>query len=166
MLEINTSKAYFNGETISAVNARELHKWLESKQDFSTWIKKRIKQCQFVENIDYALLHKKMDQVSGAKHLIEYLISYDMAKHLSMLEKTDKGHLVRMYFIGQEKIARKLSNELMSQFNKAVIEFEKFSDLTSQAGKTLNLVGKKLKPQALEKVEELKSKIQPDIFID
>lgn len=42
MLEISTTKAHFNGETINAVNARELHKLLESKQDFSTWIKKRI----------------------------------------------------------------------------------------------------------------------------
>ena len=83
-----------------------------------------------------------------------------------MLEKTNNGHLVRMYFIEQEKVARKLSNELMTQFNQAIIEYEKFTDLASQAGKTLALVGKKLKPQALEKVELLKNQIQPDIFID
>lgn len=166
MLEINTSKAHFNGETINAVNARELHKWLESKQDFSTWIKKRIKQCRFIEGVDFVLLHKKMEQVSGAKHLIEYLISYDMVKHLSMLEKSEKGHLVRIYFIEQEKIARNVASQLQSQFNQAVLEFEKLSDLASQAGRTLNLVGKKLKPDALQNVEDLKSKIQPDIFID
>lgn len=166
MFEISTSKVKFNGEIINAVNARELHSWLESKQDFSTWIKKRIKQCQFIENIDFVLLHQKVEQVSGAKHRIDYLISYDMAKHLSMLEKTSNGHLIRMYFIEQEKIARNIQNGLLAEFNKAVIEFEKFSDLASQAGRTLNLVGKKLKPQALEKVESLKSQIQPDIFID
>ena len=130
MLEITSINAKFNGESISTVNARELHEWLESKQDFSTWIKKRIKQCQFVENIDFVLLHQKVEQVSGAKHRIDYLVSYDMAKHLSMLE------------------------------------FEKFSDLASQAGRTLNVVGKKLKPKALEKVESLKAQIQPDIFIN
>ncbi|MCD8557490.1 MAG: antA/AntB antirepressor family protein [Shewanella xiamenensis] len=53
MFEISTSKVKFNDEIINAVNARELHSWLESKQDFSTWIKKRIKQCQFIENIDF-----------------------------------------------------------------------------------------------------------------
>lgn len=166
MLEISTTKAHFNGETINAVNARELHKWLESKQDFSTWIKKRIKQCQFVESIDFVSLHKKVEREVGASSRIEYLISFDMAKHLSMLEKTNNGHLVRMYFIEQEKVARKLSNELMTQLNQAIIEYEKFTDLASQAGKTLALVGKKLKPQALEKVELLKNQIQPDIFID
>ena len=166
MLEINSINAKFNGESISTVNARELHEWLESKQDFSTWIKKRIKQCQFVENIDFVLLHQKVEQVPGAKHRIDYLVSYDMAKHLSMLEKSEKGHVVRMYFIEQEKIARDLSGKLMNQFNQAMLEFEKFSDLASQAGRTLNVVGKKLKPKALEKVESLKAQIQPDIFIN
>ena len=32
-----------------AVNARDLHSFLESKQDFSTWIKGRIDQFGFVE---------------------------------------------------------------------------------------------------------------------
>ena len=52
----------------------------------------------------------------------------------------------------------------MSQFNQAVIELEKFTDLASQAGKTLNLVGKKLKPMHAEIVEHLRSRLQPDIF--
>ena len=121
MIEISTTKAHFNGETINAVNARELHKWLESKQDFSTWIKKRIKQCQFIESIDFVSLHKKVEREVGASSRIEYLISFDMAKHLSMLEKTNNGHLVRMYFIEQEKVPRKLSNELMTPFNQAII---------------------------------------------
>ena len=43
-------------------NARELHSFLESKQDFSTWIKKRIKDYGFLENQDYILLHKKMER--------------------------------------------------------------------------------------------------------
>jgi anti-repressor protein len=166
MLSISAVKAQLNDEVVQTVNARDLHKWLESKQDFSTWIKRRIKQCQFIENVDYMLLHQKVEQVSGAKYMNEYFISFDMAKHLCMLEKTTKGHNVRMYFIEQEKIARNISNELMSQFNRAVLEFEKISDLASQAGRTLNFAGKKLKPQALEKVEALKIKIQPDIFID
>ena len=56
--------------------------------------------------------------------------------------------------------------QLYKEYVDALEQFEKFSELASQAGRTLNLVGKKLKPQALEKVESLKSQIQPDIFID
>ena len=36
-----------------AVSARELHEFLESKQDFSTWIKNRIEKYDLVENVDY-----------------------------------------------------------------------------------------------------------------
>lgn len=75
---------------VKTVNARELHLFLESKQDFSTWIKSRIEQYNFVENQDFTLLHKKMEQVSGSKYLIDYYISIDMAKELSMVERNDK----------------------------------------------------------------------------
>jgi len=42
-----------NEEGISTVNARELHQYLESKQDFSNWIKNRIKKYGFIEGQDY-----------------------------------------------------------------------------------------------------------------
>ena len=92
-----------NNETVDTVNARELHAFLESKQDFSTWIKNRIEKYEFVENSDYTLLHKKMEQVSGAKYLIEYYITLDMAKELAMVERNEKGRQARRYFIECEK---------------------------------------------------------------
>ena len=81
---ISLNQSAINGELQQTVNARELHAFLESKQDFSTWIKNRVEQYGFVENQDFILLHKKMEQVSGAKHLIEYYITLDMAKELAM----------------------------------------------------------------------------------
>ena len=36
-----------------AVSARELHAFLESKQDFSNWIKNRIEKYDFEEGVDY-----------------------------------------------------------------------------------------------------------------
>lgn len=36
-----------------AVNARDLHSFLESKRDFSTWIKDRIKSYDFIEGVDF-----------------------------------------------------------------------------------------------------------------
>lgn len=85
------------------VNARELWKVLDSKQDFSTWIKKRLEDVDAIENIDYCLLHKKMEQVSGAKHLIEYIVKIDIAKEMAMLERNQKGKMIRRYFIEAEK---------------------------------------------------------------
>jgi len=60
-----------NGTEINSVNARDLHKELGLKSDFSTWIKKELKV--FAEDVDYTLLHKKMEQVSGAKTLKEII---------------------------------------------------------------------------------------------
>jgi len=91
-----------------AVSARELWAWLESKQDFSTWVKKRIEEVDAIENTDYYLLHKKMEQVSGAKYLTEYVVTLDIAKEMAMLERNDKGKVARRYFIEAEKRYREM----------------------------------------------------------
>lgn len=44
------------------VNARELHGFLASKQNFSNWIKSRINKYDFIENVDY-LINKIVIQV-------------------------------------------------------------------------------------------------------
>ena len=90
------------------VNARDLWKALESKQDFSTWIKRRLQDVDAEENLDYILLHKKMEQVSGAKHLTEYILTMDIAKEMAMLERNEKGKMIRRYFIEAEKRYREL----------------------------------------------------------
>ena len=100
---IKTTGITLNGDSITAVNARDLWKFLESKQDFSTWIKRRIEKYEFIEGQDY-LLHKFVEQLpSGAKHCIEYLISLDMAKELAMVENNERGRQARQYFIEVEK---------------------------------------------------------------
>lgn len=90
------------------VNARDLWKSLKSKQDFSTWVKKRLQDIDAEEGKDYCLLHKKMEQVSGAKHLIDYIVTLDTAKEMAMLERNDMGKLIRRYFIEAEKRYREL----------------------------------------------------------
>ena len=107
----NTSTGItLNGDKSTAVNARDLWKFLESKQDFSTWIKRRIEKYEFIEGQDY-LLHKFVEQLpSGAKHCIEYLISLDMAKELAMVENNERGRQARQYFIEVEKRFRHAGN--------------------------------------------------------
>lgn len=103
---IKIEQKEINNETIQTVSARELHNFLESKQDFSTWIKKRIKDYGFLENQDYILLHKKMEQEEnshGGNNKIEYHITLDTAKELAMGERNDKGREARKYFIECEK---------------------------------------------------------------
>lgn len=90
-------------QEVNAVDARELHYFLESRQDFSTWIKSRIEKYTFKENVDY-LLHKIVEQhYSGAKYKIEYSLTIDTAKELAMVENNEKGRQARQYFIEIEK---------------------------------------------------------------
>ncbi|MBK2027265.1 antA/AntB antirepressor family protein [Allofrancisella guangzhouensis] len=46
-MNITISKQQIGSETINSVNARELHSFLESKQQFADWIKNRISKPRF-----------------------------------------------------------------------------------------------------------------------
>jgi phage anti-repressor protein len=102
---ITISPVNIGTKTIKTVNARELHVFLESKQDFSTWIKDRIGKYDFVEGDDY-LIHKIVDNTVGGRPTLDYHISTDMAKELSMVERNDKGKEARQYFIECERVAQ------------------------------------------------------------
>lgn len=40
------------------VSARDLHAFLESRQDFSHWGTNRLEECQLVDNVDYGVFDK------------------------------------------------------------------------------------------------------------
>ena len=90
-----------DGNAVETVSARELHAFLESRRDFSTWIKNRISEYDFVENQDFVRFHKKVEANNAT--LIEYALTLDMAKELSMVERNEKGKQARRYFIECEK---------------------------------------------------------------
>lgn len=154
------------GEVQLGVDARSLHKSLGSKQDFSTWIKRRISQCQFKENFDFVVLHQKVEQVSGAKYLVEYIVTADMAKHLGLMEKTPQGHEIRKYFIEQEKVARNTMYGIQIEINKAMLQIEHVKDVLSNAGRTLCVMGKQVKPQLMQNLDDLITKTQPRLPFD
>ena len=52
---IKTTGITLNGDKITAVNARDLWKFLESKQEFANWIKDRVEQYRFVEGKDFLI---------------------------------------------------------------------------------------------------------------
>ena len=67
------------------VNARELHGFLGSKQQFADWIKNRIEKYDFEESIDFVVFHKDMKNSKGGRTSIEYAITVTMAKELAMV---------------------------------------------------------------------------------
>ena len=154
------------GEVQLGVDARSLHKSLGSKQDFSTWIKRRISQCQFRENFDFVSLHQEVERDTGASSKIEYIITADMAKHLGLMEKTPQGHQIREYFIQQEKVARNTMYGIQIEINKAMLQIEHVKDVLSNAGRTLCVMGKQVKPQLMQNLDDLIAKTQPRLPFD
>ncbi|MBX4335586.1 phage antirepressor KilAC domain-containing protein [Bartonella raoultii] len=103
LIDINQTE--INNELVQTVNARDLHAFLEIKSEFRNWIKNRIKECKFRENIDFVTA---VNFYRGAQ-MKEYYITLDMAKHLSMIERNDKGHEAREYFIECERRAKQVT---------------------------------------------------------
>ena len=89
-----------NGE-VNAVDARELHDFLEVKTHYSTWIARQIKKYEFAINSDFSILETVV--VAGGDKRKDYIISIDMAKELSMVENNDKGRQARKFFIERDK---------------------------------------------------------------
>lgn len=100
-----------NGER--AVNARELHQFLESKQEFANWIKNRIRDYGFIEDQDFVRLTNLSSEGKGGQNKVDYIISIDMAKELSMVERNERGKLARRYFIEMEKRAKEPQQKLL-----------------------------------------------------
>lgn len=95
--------AAIGGEEVNAVSARVLHKFLENGELFTTWIKNRIEQFGFIEGQDFSTF---LENTKKGRPRKEYVVSINMAKELSMVERNANGKRARLYFIKCEKIAK------------------------------------------------------------
>ncbi|MEH3108892.1 MAG: antA/AntB antirepressor family protein [Agrobacterium cavarae] len=93
------------GNLVQTVNARDLHAFLVVKSEFRNWIKNRIDEFGFTENVDYATT---VEIYRGGERK-NYFITLDMGKELGMVERTPKGKEVRQYFIECERRAHSAS---------------------------------------------------------
>lgn len=103
VIESELVPVYETDKGDKVVYGKDLHKTLGVKTDFSSWVKRRLNDCDAVEKVDYDLLPKIEEHASGAKHSIEYVIKLDIAKEMAMLERNKKGKEVRRYFIRVEE---------------------------------------------------------------
>lgn len=84
------------------VSARELHEALGVASRFSRWFETN--KEMFVEGEDYNKCTLSTFVNNGAvRELEDYNISVLMAKHLSMMSRTEKGKEIRNYLIDLEK---------------------------------------------------------------
>lgn len=108
---VAVSSENIGGDEVNAVDARELHRWLDVGKHFASWFQKRVKEYGFTEGEDWIEVRNNLASQNGeARHgghnRREYLITIDMAKELAMVERNDRGRQARRYFIACEKAAK------------------------------------------------------------
>ena len=100
-----------------AVSMRELYDYLEINTDFSTWCK-RMFEYGFTENVDYS---SNLGKSNGGRPSIDYALSIDAAKEISMIQRSDKGKQARLYFIEIEKKFLSQLSGIPTSFGEALI---------------------------------------------
>ena len=93
-----------------AVNARDLHSFLQIGKDFSTWIKVQFDRCDLSENIDFQVIPQKGENPNGGRPTIEYALSISAAKEISITSQTERGKEARRYFIACEEKLKELAS--------------------------------------------------------
>lgn len=84
------------------VSARDLHEALGIKERFSLWFSRY--SDVFENGVDYQDVGKPTVVNNGSKRTLnDYSMTTDMAKHISMMTKTENGKTMRQYFIDLEK---------------------------------------------------------------
>ena len=92
------------GKQVNTVSVRELHDFLTVGRDFSTWVQERIAEYGFIEGVDFVRFFPETGEKSKrGRPQKEYALTLDVAKELSMVERTDEGRRARRYFIDCER---------------------------------------------------------------
>lgn len=111
-----------NDKTGFPVDSKILHKGLAIDTYHSTWIARRLED--FVEGQDFLSVLEE----SGGRPEKVFMLTVDAAKHIAMMERTDKGKEVRQYFIEVERKAKRP----MTQIELAMWSMQRLVDQEKQ----------------------------------
>lgn len=89
------------------VSARELHKLLGVKRNFTTWIKDRINKYGFLENKEYTVIEfiPQNNIICSGTNMVDYALTIDLARSLCLLTNNKQSYKIREYLSQQEYIA-------------------------------------------------------------
>lgn len=112
------------------VSGRELHEFLEIGTKYKDWFPRMV-EYGFDEEIDFVRVAQKRatnNLKNPVTTVIDHAISIDMAKEISMIQRTEKGKAARQYFIKCEKKLKEVKKlspmELMELQFRALKEQE------------------------------------------
>lgn len=91
-----------DNDGVQAVMGRDLHSFLEVATPYDKWFPRMV-EYGFIAGQDFST---NMSESTGGRPRTDHVISLDMAKEISMIQRTDKGKQARQYFIECEKKAK------------------------------------------------------------
>lgn len=126
-------KTFKTDQGTIAVDGRALHDFLNVETPYKDWFPRMV-DYGFEENVDFVGLAQKSAKPHGGRPQVNHALSLDMAKELSMIQRSEKGRQARRYFIEMEKRAlepKKLSPlEQLKLTRDSVLEIdERVTDL-------------------------------------
>lgn len=143
-------KVDFEKQTVSA---RELHEQLGIEKRFSAWFETNSQG--FVEGEDFtSVLSGTLVNNGAYRELQDYQLSIDMAKHICLMSRTDKGKACRSYLIEIEK-AWNTPEQIMARALK--VADEKIKALSTEIVAMSNRI-EEMKPKVSYYDEILNSK--------
>lgn len=113
MQPIPVTPGQINGRAAQMVDGRLLHDFLQVGRDFSSWMRDRIAEFEFVDGEDFVTVAAPPMRGAGNRgKRTDYFLTLDMAKELAMIERTPRGRQARRYFIECERQLHHLRQSL------------------------------------------------------
>lgn len=121
----------------SVVSGRDLHEFLEVNTQYTKWFN-RMAEYGFTENVDFAVIVKNVydEKVfGGVRKITDHAMTLNMAKEISMIQRTDKGKQARQYFIEVEKAFKEQYRLPQTPEEKLALTMEVTTRINKRLGK-------------------------------
>jgi anti-repressor protein len=134
------------------VDGRDLYEFLQVETPFKKWID-RMLEYGFVEGVDF---WTSLSESTGGRPATEYELTINMAKEISMIQRSERGKQARLYFLECERLAKAVkatttpSYQIEDSIERAkawIAEEEERRKLLTTTKKQEQIIGE-LKPKA------------------